>query len=193
MATMATIPAPSKAPLEPPPGVLLIQDFINTLHTDGPLREDEFGSPRDLARWLSDHKLLQDQLELSEADVVHVAAVREALRDLLSANEGKKPNKSAVDTLARAARSAQLVVCFEPDGQARLRPAARGVDAALGELLAHAARSMLDGSWSRLKACHNDGCRWAFYDRSKNHSTSWCSMRTCGNRAKARRFRERHS
>jgi predicted RNA-binding Zn ribbon-like protein len=32
---------------------------------------------------------------------------------------------------------------------------------------------------------------WAFYDRSKNRSGHWCSMRVCGNRAKARQFRER--
>jgi predicted RNA-binding Zn ribbon-like protein len=46
-----------------------------------------------------------------------------------------------------------------------------------------------DGTWSRLKLCANPDCGWAFYDRSRNHQGSWCSMATCGNRLKNRRFR----
>jgi predicted RNA-binding Zn ribbon-like protein len=47
--------------------------------------------------------------------------------------------------------------------------------------------------WSKLKLCGSDTCRWAFYDRSKNHTSRWCTMATCGNRAKARRFRQKHA
>jgi predicted RNA-binding Zn ribbon-like protein len=32
-----------------------------------------------------------------------------------------------------------------------------------------------------------------FFDRSKNHSSCWCSMESCGNRAKARRFRQKRA
>ena len=48
-----------------------------------------------------------------------------------------------------------------------------------------------DGSWSRLKLCANPDCGWAFYDRSRNQQGAWCSMATCGNRLKNRRFRAR--
>jgi predicted RNA-binding Zn ribbon-like protein len=48
---------------------------------------------------------------------------------------------------------------------------------------------MLDGSWSRLKACRQ--CGWAFYDYSRNRSGSWCSMQLCGNRTKTRAYRRR--
>jgi len=51
--------------------------------------------------------------------------------------------------------------------------------------------SMADESWNRLKACRLDDCQWAFYDQSKNRSRTWCSMKVCGNRAKARAYRER--
>ena len=37
----------------------------------------------------------------------------------------------------------------------------------------------------------NPDCRWAFYDGSKNRSGRWCDMASCGNRMKARAFRER--
>jgi predicted RNA-binding Zn ribbon-like protein len=34
-------------------------------------------------------------------------------------------------------------------------------------------------------------CTWLFVDHSKNHSRRWCSMKDCGNRAKARRHYQR--
>jgi predicted RNA-binding Zn ribbon-like protein len=50
---------------------------------------------------------------------------------------------------------------------------------------------MAGETWDRLKACRLDDCQWVFYDHSKNRSRTWCSMRVCGNRAKARAYRER--
>jgi predicted RNA-binding Zn ribbon-like protein len=34
-------------------------------------------------------------------------------------------------------------------------------------------------------------CDWLFLDLSRNHSRRWCSMKDCGNRAKARRHYQR--
>ena len=42
-----------------------------------------------------------------------------------------------------------------------------------------------------IRQCGGDACGWMFLDTSRNHSRQWCNMRECGNRAKARRFRER--
>jgi predicted RNA-binding Zn ribbon-like protein len=50
---------------------------------------------------------------------------------------------------------------------------------------------MHDGSWSRLKACRDDACAWAFHDTSRSRTRTWCSMQVCGNREKARSFRAR--
>ena len=44
----------------------------------------------------------------------------------------------------------------------------------------------------RLKACRQETCGWVFYDGSRNRSSSWCSMRVCGGRAKASSYRRRH-
>jgi len=41
----------------------------------------------------------------------------------------------------------------------------------------------------RLKEC--GGCGWLFYDTSRNHTRRWCTMRICGNRAKAHRHYQR--
>lgn len=44
----------------------------------------------------------------------------------------------------------------------------------------------------RLKTCPTPaGCGWFFLDQSKNKSRRWCSMQTCGNNAKVRRFHQR--
>ena len=67
-----------------------------------------------------------------------------------------------------------------------------GADAVVAELLAITHESMAAGTWPRLKACRAHDCEWAFYDRSRNRSGTWCSMAVCGNRAKARNYRRRH-
>jgi predicted RNA-binding Zn ribbon-like protein len=49
-----------------------------------------------------------------------------------------------------------------------------------GDLLAGARRA-------RLRQCANPQCRWLFLDDSKAGTRRWCSMASCGNRAKAHR------
>ena len=50
---------------------------------------------------------------------------------------------------------------------------------------------MSDGTWSRLKVCAADDCRWIFYDRTKPGRGRWCEPELCGNRVKTRAYRER--
>ncbi|GAA3889908.1 CGNR zinc finger domain-containing protein [Saccharothrix violaceirubra] len=64
---------------------------------------------------------------------------------------------------------------------------------AVGAVLGAAARLAVLGSWERFKICQADGCRRAFFDRSRNRSRTWCSMQVCGNREKARNWRERRA
>jgi predicted RNA-binding Zn ribbon-like protein len=61
-------------------------------------------------------------------------------------------------------------------------------------LLGQAAADVLTSATvSKLRACADAGCRWLFLDTSKNHMRRWCDMKVCGNRTKARRFREQRS
>ncbi len=47
---------------------------------------------------------------------------------------------------------------------------------------------------ARIRVCEDDrGCGYLFIDQTKNHSRRWCSMESCGNRAKARRHYSRIS
>ncbi len=112
---------------------------------------------------------------------------------LVAHNGGGSVPAQASRTLDDAARRARLRLHFDDDGGASLVPEAAGVDGALGRLVAIVHDSIAQGTWSRLKACREHECEWAFYDHTKNRSGAWCSMQVCGNRAKARAFRERQA
>ena len=116
--------------------------------------------------------------------------VREALRALLSANNGIDADISAASrTLDAAARQGGLRVGITDGGLAFASAERTGP----ARVLVSVAQAMTDGSWSRIKACRADDCRWAYVDHSRNHSRQWCDMAVCGNRAKARRYRTRHA
>jgi predicted RNA-binding Zn ribbon-like protein len=159
-----------------PDGLRLVQDFVNTAD-----RENEvelFDGPGGVREWLR-HRSLPHE-DVTPAVVHRLIEVREALRSVLL-GEADARSRSTLDGAARRAR---LQPEFGADG-ARLVPAASGVDAALGEILATAFAAMVDGRWARLRACPRDVCGWVFYDRSPANRATWCSMAVCGNRVKA--------
>jgi predicted RNA-binding Zn ribbon-like protein len=62
----------------------------------------------------------------------------------------------------------------------------------LGPIVRSAADLLASQDLHRIGQCADDrGCGWLFYDTSKNHSRRWCSMESCGNRAKAQRHYHR--
>jgi predicted RNA-binding Zn ribbon-like protein len=180
--------APGRRPRAP--GDLgLLQDFVNTHNVDP--NEDKFATPDRLRQWLTDRALITPGERVSRGDRDRVLEVREALRALLLANNQEPLDPGAVETLNRAADTARFSVRFDPNGPTQLEPAARGVGGALGRIIFLVLSSMSEGTWTRFKACRDDACREAFYDHSKNRSGTWCDMAVCGNRAKARSYRER--
>ncbi len=135
--------------------------------------------------------LMEAAEPVSKKDLEHAIAVREAIRGLIGAGSGAKVYPLDVATLNEAAVVSRLRARFGADGRSRLEPEASGVAGAMGKLVAALFTAMADEDWGRLKLCHDPACRWAFYDSSRNHSSRWCKMASCGNRQKARRFRER--
>jgi predicted RNA-binding Zn ribbon-like protein len=159
---------------------------VNTREED----VDELASPRDLARWCAEHGIAGSDVELDGAALQRAIAVREALRALLFANNGHPLDTNAIRTLNDFAATVPHRLRFDAHGS-KLEPAGDTLDAAVARVLLAAHEAMADGTWPRLKACRAETCGWAFYDSSKNHSAAWCSMRVCGNRQKARRYRTR--
>jgi predicted RNA-binding Zn ribbon-like protein len=175
---------------KPAPGRLrLIQAFVNS--RDCETGRDDFGTPALLGEWLLAHGLLADGAALGSADLEAARAGREALRSMLLANNGAPADKAALAVAESLTRRACLTLRFGDDGSAALTPQASGIDRALGTLFAIAFEAMLDGTWARFKACPEGTCRFAFFDHSRNHSGTWCSMSSCGNREKARQYRGR--
>ncbi len=168
----------------------LVIDFVNTAGLE-PVRDD-LPTPASLVAWL-DSRGLSPGARATAADLAEAKRVREALLDLLLAhNEVETDVDAASAVLDRAARWAELGVRFAGDAAA-VEPAATGVRGAVGRILAEVSAGMADGTWERVKACRADDCRHAFLDTAKNRSRAWCSMQSCGNRAKVAAYRERHS
>jgi predicted RNA-binding Zn ribbon-like protein len=118
-----------------------------------------------------------DFVNADDADPI----LREAIRALLCANNGLDAD---VAEASRVLDAAGLEAGFADGGL---------VFAAREPVVAAVAAAMADGSFSRVKACRADDCRWAFVDTARNRSRQWCDMGVCGNREKARRFRSRRA
>jgi predicted RNA-binding Zn ribbon-like protein len=54
-----------------------------------------------------------------------------------------------------------------------------------------AADALILDELPRVRRCGGKGCKCVFHDGTRNGSRRWCDMATCGNRAKAARFRKR--
>jgi predicted RNA-binding Zn ribbon-like protein len=174
----------------PAPGNLaLLQAFINTnnLNTGRDLLSD----PGTFAAWATANGLLSRHAEVTQEVWLLAIELREALRDLLAGNNGKRVEQRSVSAFNQCARSIGLQVLADREGSLQLSPMRAGADAALGRLLSVAVTARVAGTWNRLKVCREEHCRWVFYDRSKNRSATWCTMTTCGSRAKARAYRQR--
>jgi predicted RNA-binding Zn ribbon-like protein len=169
----------------------LVRDYVNTLDFETGI--DTIASPDELATWFSEQGLVDDFVEPLEEEVADALAVREAIRELLLANNGVDADSGAASkTLEEAGRKAHLGVRFE-DGRPVLASESDGARGAIGRIVATVAELAPTDEWKRLKSCRDEHCRVAFYDKSRNRSRAWCSMEVCGNREKARSFRKRHA
>jgi predicted RNA-binding Zn ribbon-like protein len=169
---------------EPAPKPLrLLQQFLNTNDREG--GRDRFDSPTALARWLRQAGLRAGRL--NGDDLARVVGLREALRALLLANNGGEIARGDLAIVNAETARAGLAVRFSAT-TAQLESRASGLNQALGQILALVFEAMVDGSWSRLKACRRDVCQWVFYDHSRNRSGTWCTMDVCGNRVKTRAY-----
>jgi predicted RNA-binding Zn ribbon-like protein len=172
-----------------PDPVRLVQAFINTNDREG---TDELGDPGALRAWLEAAGLEPGQVDAAALE--RAIRLREALRELVSANAGLPFDPGAIAIVNAAAERAGLHPVLTAPAAAALSPAAPGLDGALGRIVAAVHAGIADGTWARLKACERDTCRWAFYDHSRNRSGHWCSMSVCGSREKNKRaYRRRRA
>ncbi|GIM97042.1 CGNR zinc finger domain-containing protein [Paractinoplanes toevensis] len=164
------------------PGRLgMVQDFLNTLHVER--GTDELGNPATAYVFLP-----PDGPDLPPPGPEDLARLR-VLRRELRARCGDGPRDD--DAFADLAAQAPLRLAPGDDGPLELTPTGEGNRAVPALLLAAVYDAERDGTWSRLKICHHDGCRWVFYDESRSRTGTWCAMGICGNRTKVAAYRRR--
>jgi predicted RNA-binding Zn ribbon-like protein len=182
---------PDDAETKPAPWPLIrVQALVNTVEL--PAGPDRLANAADATPWLIDNGLLTAGTSPTADELELLREVREALRALLIHNAGgTAPGPRALRALGDVAAGATARAGLDADGRVTLSASGDTVRDRLVELLLVLRDSQRDGSWSRLKACANDECAWAFYDRSRNHGGTWCDMADCGNKLKNRQFRAR--
>lgn len=172
-----------------PGSVGLVQDFLNTIDIES--ETDLAATPDALAAWLTAKGLVDSGTKVSAAEHARVIDLRERLRDALEATTHGVSAADAYRRLDAIAAGVPLRVRF--GAAAHLEAVRPQAAPALGPILATVYDALAEEAVTRLKVCRNDGCRWAFYDTSRNRSGVWCSMAICGNRQKGRVYRRRHA
>jgi predicted RNA-binding Zn ribbon-like protein len=182
-------------------------DFVNTLG-DRPRREEEHLTDwRDLVNWAEQAGVVpkraatslrtagQSRAEAMTRAFSRAIALRECLYRIFHAQaDGKPPPRQDLAALNDALAGVM--------GHARVAP--RGadfvwswagdepsVDRLLWPVVRAAAELLVSPVRTRVRECASGTCSWLFIDRSPTQRRRWCSMKTCGNRDKVRRFYER--
>ena len=195
-----------------PAEIVRLEALCNTIdrHTYGAHADksdderDLLSTPQNLVEWLADVGLPIETTGrdrpgasvLSAVDVENVRSLRDGLRAWLQARQAMTYEPSAVRNAQQVLDRVTLHVDLridEPDTyECTLTTPGPGIFRALGTLAADLAIADARGTLQRLKICHASDCGFVFYDHSRSRTSRWCSMDTCGNRVKTRRYRQRH-
>ncbi|KAG8154757.1 CGNR zinc finger domain-containing protein [Burkholderia catarinensis] len=188
--------------LIPAPSETLSIDFANTLYWRGSDPPTEtFGTMDDLLAWCREQAGVPACLaetcrargveDGEPAMLARALALRETLYRLFHAQaERREPQADDLALLGGfLAEASPRVALARIDGGYAWRIG--GAGATLAGLLSPVLWSAIDllggARLAKVKRCANDACQWLFIDDSKNGSRRWCSMSSCGNRAKAYR------
>jgi len=168
----------------------LLVDFVNTRDVEE--GTDSIGDPATLGEWIAEHT--GEYLpQLDTGDVQRLRQLRESLRGLMLANNGGEVGEGELRPVREAAERSRFRLDFDPEEGLSLTPARADLSGFESSLLLALEHLQCHDLWPRLKACTDESCQWAFYDNTRNHSRTWCSMDVCGNRQKTRRYRSRKS
>jgi predicted RNA-binding Zn ribbon-like protein len=173
-------------------------DFVNTLRERWWREVETLVNATDLTNWLAEADLLAagSKATATRVQLLEARRLREAIDAGLRTVVGEEAvPASAIRTLNQHLPASQVgeSLIGGTAGVPLLVPVPHqgAVAHALG-LIAHDAAVLL-GTEERRRAriCESPTCSARFYDLSPAGRRRWCSMRGCGNAAKARRHRER--
>ncbi|MBB1250968.1 CGNR zinc finger domain-containing protein [Rhizobium sp. G21] len=180
-------------------------DFVNTLHWREDREVDFLPDYRALVEWSVPAALLsagacQDLLNCASAspdraDEVHRQAInlRATWRSSLDLNAGGNPGSPMESDVLRRELApifaiSESLLRVEQDGN---HMTADFLELPLVRIgIAVASLAMIPAG-RRIGRCEGDPCGGYFIDSSRTKPRRWCSMDSCGNRAKVRGHRER--
>jgi predicted RNA-binding Zn ribbon-like protein len=174
-------------------------DLVNSLRERWQRRVETLVTPDDLTGWLLQAGLLESPAPATPHLLEDARRLREAIDACVEAALAQGPvDARAVAEIDRllADATAHPRLLLDAAGLPVLehRAATDPVRAALGAIALDAAELLGDPAQrARLRICGSASCSARFYDRSPAGARRWCTMRTCGNAAKARRHRARAS
>jgi predicted RNA-binding Zn ribbon-like protein len=172
-------------------------DFVNTRRERWRRGVETLTGPQDLSDWLVEAKLLGEPMPVGRELVREARELREAIDVAVMAVTARDPVPGAAvklidEWLVRAGTRPHLVVDAAGVPGLGERGPTDTPRRALGTIALDAARMLgTDPERDRVRICASDTCSARFYDRSPAGARRWCSMRLCGNVAKARRHRSR--
>jgi predicted RNA-binding Zn ribbon-like protein len=181
-------------------------DFLNTRELESGSFVDHFETPDQAFDWVAARDLVHPELldrerqrvmadpEAGQRALSRIRRVRDALRELTDAvAEHRRAAPAALAEVNRAIRAREVIELEQAEDGVRVGHKHIGdpVDDALARLADPIVHEIANGRPERFRICDNETCRWVFFDASPTGRRRWCSMASCGNRAKARRHRER--
>lgn len=181
-------------------------DFLNTRDTEDGFPIEKLPRLEDALDWFVQqgviHREGADRVcariealpEVATKQLDHVHEVRDALREVAEAiTEKRAPRAGALATVNKALHARQVIELVPaPDGvNVDHRHVGDPIDDALSRLADPLVTELTSGQPERIRVCASDTCQWIFYDASRTGRRRWCDMTTCGNRAKAARYRAR--
>jgi|SoiMethySBSTD1v2_1073268.scaffolds.fasta_scaffold948750_1 predicted RNA-binding Zn ribbon-like protein len=123
----------------------------------------------------------------AEAVLADARRLRERLRSAVL----DPTDRRALAGVSKAVRAAAEGLRLVPGPRPTYRvDAARRIELPLLRVAWAAGELLTGGELDRVKTCPGDDCGWLFLDRSGRRR--WCSMDSCGNRAKVRAHAARH-
>jgi len=160
----------------------LALDLVNTKWNEGGVDHDLLATLHGAACWLDEAGF--KGTEAIEEVRLALWDARDALRDALE-HPDRKPQ--ALNAVLRKGRMLAQIKADGPTYTPEVPDAWR-----VAWLAAQSYLELLSETPERIRRCAHPNCVLYFYDTSKNGTRRWCSMKTCGNRAKARRFQQSH-
>jgi predicted RNA-binding Zn ribbon-like protein len=143
-----------------------------------------------LRQMAADHP--QDAAQAYDAAIQLREAIYRVFSHHFAGNPIPEADLALLNDVACQAMSHLQLTENENTYQWRFPPNLQGVNLILWPVAHHAAQLLTSDQAERVRECEDDrGCGYLFIDQTKNHSRRWCSMESCGNRAKAKRHYSR--